>query len=532
MKKMPVMVLLMILFGVLVIHTVSTAQQVLGHGLGSEILPTKNVRDRQVFIEIHAVNLPQEPVIDQQFTFRFLDAETNQPIQKVTFEVQCFKQGMLLFNETFEVGSGVQIFNFIDNKEIRIEKESKEIFDFFTNKKDVINVYGPYFDYGGLYQFNIKVHTIDSYSNKLDTALVWDAGISLSDTTQHSINDLNFGLQTIQHITYYDLIDNLGYNQRTKQISFDMPFDSIEQTSVIHHEVVISKNFGDLMASEIIAKINGVQMPDKVITIDDFTESQRIIHLTASQNNIVEIQQQGKVIQDDKLHFVIGPPLSITSTAGQQVSPLSIITKNGEFKIIMNTDPAVNIKAGEELTIHYKVFDVFLEDAPISVEHDVRVIQGDNILFEMQDTSNDDAQKFDSVTFDIPNQVTGVIYVHFENLGGNSLASAKLPIVVDRIFSNIDDAHVPDLWVSKDRISDQEFARGIQYLIRENSILIPSALSAPLFSWLNENNLEEQTNDRIADWIKNNAVLWSKNIISNKEFIAGIEYAIQYRILT
>ena len=59
---------------------------------------------------------------------------------------------------------------------------------------------------------------------------------------------------------------------------FDWSFDNINQTSVVHEELVIPKTFGDLMISKFMAKVNDLEMPETTITIDDFSEKILLIH--------------------------------------------------------------------------------------------------------------------------------------------------------------------------------------------------------------------------------------------------------------
>jgi len=77
-------------------------------------------------------------------------------------------------------------------------------------------------------------------------------------------------------ITYYELInDDFTYDQNKKMVGYSMPFDWSEKnilvTSVMHQEIIIPKTFGDLMVKSFSANVNGLQVPDSVITIDDFS---------------------------------------------------------------------------------------------------------------------------------------------------------------------------------------------------------------------------------------------------------------------
>jgi len=74
-------------------------------------------------------------------------------------------------------------------------------------------------------------------------------------------------------------------------------------------------------------------------------------------------------------------------------------------------------------------------------------------------------------------------------------------------------------WWSKNEVSDVEFISGIEYLINNKIINIIAQNS-------NENSLSV-----IPSWVKNSAGWWSKNEISDVEFISGIKYLIENNII-
>ena len=85
--------------------------------------------------------------------------------------------------------------------------------------------------------------------------------------------------------------------------------------------------------------------------------------------------------------------------------------------------------------------------------------------------------------------------------------------------------NVAGWWASGD-ISENEFLTGIEYLINNNIISLPSISC-------NE-KIESQTTssaEMIPDWIKNNASWWSDNLIDDIDFINGLEYLIHNKII-
>ena len=97
--------------------------------------------------------------------------------------------------------------------------------------------------------------------------------------------------------------------------------------------------------------------------------------------------------------------------------------------------------------------------------------------------------------------------------------------------SSAQDAQIPgwiknvaDWWASGD-ISENEFLTGIEYLINNNIILLD-------FVPCNY-KIQSQYGDTksVPDWIKNNANWWSENLIDDIDFINGLQYLIEYKII-
>ena len=93
-------------------------------------------------------------------------------------------------------------------------------------------------------------------------------------------------------------------------------------------------------------------------------------------------------------------------------------------------------------------------------------------------------------------------------------------------FDNNQESVIPDWirnnakWWVQGGISDSEFISGIQYLIKEEVMIIPDTkttqTSAPKI---------------IPEWVKNNADWWSQGLISDDDFVKGIQYLIANGIM-
>jgi len=124
----------------------------------------------------------------------------------------------------------------------------------------------------------------------------------------------------------------------------------------------------------------------------------------------------------------------------------------------------------------------------------------------------------------IPEDVSGIVNLNFKNLDENPLARTTIPIVVDRIGSE-PEISIPEwirnnaLWWSQEQIDDITFIQGIEYLIKNDVIVIPQT---------QQGTSESQ---EIPSWIRNNAAWWADGQIDDKTFVQGLEFLIQKGIL-
>ena len=74
-------------------------------------------------------------------------------------------------------------------------------------------------------------------------------------------------------------------------------------------------------------------------------------------------------------------------------------------------------------------------------------------------------------------------------------------------------------WWSEGTIDDSTFASGIQYLIKQGIIQVPSTQTG------------STTSQQIPSWVKNNAKWWSEGQVSDDEFVKAIQYLISNGII-
>ena len=154
--------------------------------------------------------------------------------------------------------------------------------------------------------------------------------------------------------------------------------------------------------------------------------------------------------------------------------PLTTMTENAQYKINLSWEPQ-NIESGSTAVFYFDIIDAFFVDRQVSVSYDVSILHDGE---EIDRTNNglSSSMGVNMMKYDIPDDVTGVITLKFENLNGSSLADAVFPIVVDR--ASIDQTSIPTWiknnagWWATDQIDDEAFVQGIQYLIQEGIMAV------------------------------------------------------------
>ena len=236
---------------------VITFDNVYGHGIGSETFPPMELNGKLVTLEVSSSQNNSNTNDDQQISISLIEFDSKITLRDVTFLIKAYRGEQFLFKQEFKADNGFIVFNFVSKDMDSIIIDDNDVGNdrgFFGSllgfESRMVNVFGPKLSEGGLYKFDIKVITVNEYSKKLEEPLVFDVGISIAQTTRHNFIDPNFGEQTIHVTTYYDEISNFVYDPDSKEIRYSMPFEwsksNINQTSVVHEEILISKKFGDL----------------------------------------------------------------------------------------------------------------------------------------------------------------------------------------------------------------------------------------------------------------------------------------------
>ena len=514
--------LLLILFLIFSCGFLINFNDVYGHGVGSEIFPPVELDGKLVSVEVSSSTKDDMENDDQQISISLIDFESKITLRDVTFLIKSERGEQFLFEKEFKADNGFLVFNFIseDTDSIIVdEKDGGE--DFFGSllglESRLIDVKGPKLSEGGLYKLDISIITANGYSEKLEIPLVFNAGISIAQTTTHNFIDPSFGQQNIQVVTYYDEISNFQYEPEPKQISFSMPFEwtpsNIEQTSVVHQEIIIPKEFGALLLSGFSMSVNGIELSDDIVNVDDFFTEGRVVHFIIYQKELLNIFENSS--NQNGMNFVIKPDRDYTH--------LSSVTENGQFRILVSWEPEV-LESNSDAKIIFDVTDIFLKNKPVSTNYEFSITQDGELFFEQNGISSDSKTEHNIADFIIPDNLSGIVNLNFNNLGGNEFATTSIPIVIHKNTIN-DSALIPD-WIREDallwsgeKITDDKFTDIINYLIKNEIITI------------SENQFDAMEVNKIPSWIRTTTGWWTDGQIDDKTFVESLEFLVKKSII-
>jgi hypothetical protein len=514
--------LLLILFLIFSCGFLINFNDVYGHGVGSEIFPPVELDGKLVSVEVSSSTKDDVENDDQQISISLIDFDSKTTLRDVTFLIKSERGEQFLFEKEFKADNGFLVFNFISedtNSIIVDEKDSGE--DFFSSllglESRLIDVKGPKLSEGGLYKLDISIITANGYSEKLEIPLVFNAGISIAQTTTHNFVDPSFGQQNIQVVTYYDEISNFQYEPELKQITFSMPFEwtlsNIEQTSVVHQEIIIPKEFGALLLSGFSMSVNGIELSDDIVNVDDFFTEGRVVHFIIYQKELLNIFENSS--NQNGMNFIIKPDRDYTH--------LSSVTENGQFRILASWEPEI-LESNSDAKIIFDVTDIFLKNKPVSTNYEFSITQDDKLLFEQNGVSTDSKTEHNVVDFTVPDNLYGIVNLNFNNLGGNEFATTSIPIMIHKNTTN-DSALIPDwiredalLW-SEEKITDDKFTDIINYLIKNEIITI------------SENQFDAMEVNKIPSWIRTTTGWWTDAQIDDKTFVESLEFLVKKSII-
>ena len=423
-------------FGILVIiaSLLFPASSVYGHGFGVDTISSVDVQGKQLSI---MVEMPMYFENQQdQITITAIEDESKENAKNVTFLIGLFHKDEMIFRNYFFAENGVLpiIVTPTEAAEITIHGEQDSLLGAWHGTvSNPVEISGPLFNSGGLYNFEIEVRTIDEPTNIIEDSGIYNADLSLIETVSFIEQDSENNDVEFRSKSYFDTVTNFVYDSDAKEIRFEMPFDWSEKqmshVSVVHVETHFPKDFVEFLPPSYSATINGIELFKSSVSVDDYTEDdERIVHLVLLQDHLRflknEMKKSDKSLPDNMLFTL--------STSENIAFPLEAYTKSEDFKINLSWDP-LNVEPGVDTNFIFTIRDGRTNDPLRSSDYTFVIIQNGQEIHRVSGLAQVGGE-FEK--FNFSEGQTGPTIIKFENIR-NTGQETEFALVVVPEFGSI-----------------------------------------------------------------------------------------------
>ena len=410
------------------------ASSVYGHGLGIDTISSIDIQGKKISI---TVEMPMYFENDQeQITITVIEKETRENAKNVTFLIGLFHDNEMIFRNYFFAEDGILPIKIIPTQEgeVTIHGEQDSLLGaWHGTESNPIEITGPIFTSGGLYNFEIEVRTIDEPTNIIEDSGIYNADLSIIETTSYIQKDAENHDVKFRLKSYFDKISNFEYDPEAKQVTFEMPFDwrekQMSHVPVVHVEAHFPKDFAEFLAPSYSGYANGIKLFKTSVTIDDYTEEdERIVHFMLLQDNLRFLKNEMKKSDEPLPDNIV-----FTLFTGENIElPLIAYTKSEDFKVNLSCDP-VEIEPGTNTNFVFTIRDGQTSEPLRNSDYTFVIIQNGKEIHRTSGTAQIGGD-FEKFTF--AEDQTGPMIIKFENIR-NTGQETEFGIVVAPEFGTI-----------------------------------------------------------------------------------------------
>lgn len=410
------------------------ASSVYGHGFGVDTISSVNVQGKKLSI---MVEMPMYFENQQdQITITAIEDESKENAKNVTFLIGLFHKDEMIFRNYFFAENGILpiIVTPTEDPEITIHgKQDSLLGAWHGTETNPIEISGPLFNTGGLYNFEIEVRTIDEPTNIIEDSGIYNADLSLIETVSFIEQDSENNDVEFRSKSYFDTVINFVYDSDAKEIRFEMPFDWSEKqmshVNVVHVETHFPKDFVEFLPPSYSAFANGIELFKSSISVDDYTEDdERIVHLVLLQDHLRflknEMKKSGNPLPDNMVFRI---------SASEDIAfPLEAYTKSEDFKINLSWDPLI-VEPEIPTNFIFTIRDGRTNDPLRSSDYTFVIIQNGKEIHRVSGIAQVGGE-FEKFTFS--EEQTGPTIIKFENIR-NTGQETEFALVVVPEFGSI-----------------------------------------------------------------------------------------------
>ena len=526
---------------------------VFAHGLGGDQAPPISFggMDVTVFTQLNPSDITVGKIDKANMGIRFFDLLTDQNLEAVTYRIEIWRGTDLLARELFYDQQGqldVEI-----RPDTKCDNEQLIHCTQYYGERELISnglmkrgtqfpvIDGPIFDKGGLYNIRVDIEGASSPRTLVAEPLRFETFVSVAQEQDFFIQTANAQEIPVIVKTYYDDVDNFQFNQADNSISFDMPFDwdprYVEQVKVVHEEIRVPKTFEPYQeGTQYQGYVNGVELGSRAVLSDPYSsDDQNIIHFLVTGNELKRINDEFSLDQHD------------IDNAFFELIPI-----NGNEKNSLSIDFDSNAKTTIEWNDNYDLtsgipFDITFFDDTGNLLRDVKygfTLYDENKSVIFTNIGDDSTSPGILASEGLDTQIISIsepgLYeievgifgtgigtnpeLTFAGLGKSGIFEIRS--LSPKIANEKNQISIPDWvrnnasWWSEGSISDEDFASGIQFMIKDGIIKVPVT-----------KNTVSVSDVKIPDWVRNNASWWSEGSISDEDFAKGLEFLVETGII-
>jgi predicted secreted protein with PEFG-CTERM motif len=419
---------------VMVVCLLFPASSVYGHGTGIDKISSIDIQGKEISI---TVEMPMYFENDrEQITITATEKETKENAKNITFLIGLFHNNEMIFRNYFFAEDGVLPIKIIPTQDgkVTIHGEQDSLLGaWHGTESNPIEITGSLFNSGGLYNFEIEVRTIDEPTNIIEDSAIYNADLSIVETTSFIQKDTENHDVEFSVKSYFDKISNFEYDSEAKQITFEMPFDWSEKqmshVPVVHVEVHFPKDLTEFFTPGYSGDANGIKLFKSSVTIDDYTEEdERIVHFVLLQDHL-------RILKNDmkKSNESLPDNIIFTLFTGNEVElPLIAYTKSEDFKVNLSWDP-VEIEPGINTNFVFTIRDGQTSEPLRNSDYTFIIIQNGK---EIHRTSGSALIGGDFEKYTFGEDQTGPMIIKFENIR-NTGEEVEFGIVVAPEFGAV-----------------------------------------------------------------------------------------------
>jgi len=476
-----------------------------------------------------------EKYSDANLKIRFFDPTTNVNIESVSYRVQIFYGTQLVANQMFFDKDG-ELDIKIQPKSACLQEELWKCTKYYGDVDPVVPnalastpssipvISGPVFVNSG--QYTVKTDIIGAKNPKTQTSqdIHFETIMVIPNEQQFRISASGTEY-FISTKNFQDPITKLNYDESSQSIIFEMPFSwvHVEHTDYVKNYFEIPKNFPPFNnVNSFYGKVNDVLLLPKDLHYDKYSnKNTNMIHFMINNDELKQLKNS-----DSKFNVVITPEFQ------SSILTEEILFDNG-FKALASYDSRYS-KSKDF------IFSIVFFDSKGNLATDIRYGYGlkDPSGKEITNTGGIPnhlgitlSNGIDTRILDAPlegkySMQIVLLGIGYDDFDKPLFKKFEFEMVTSKTLNPVLPKSVIPDWIKKNAgwwadgsIDDDSFIQGIQFLIKEKIMNIPTTQNSATSS------------NEIPSWIKKNAGWWADGSIDDDSFVQGIQFLIKEGIL-